>query len=257
MRLAIRPTPDPIDPARPTLVLLHGITGSQRTWWRFAPALAAAGWQVLAMDLRCHGASDCDGPIGRWDAADDVVETIVAELGRPHVDVLWGHSLGARTALQALVRHPGLADRAILEDPPGIIGNRGEEIVNWRREAALARTDPGAYADEMRADHPTWDERDVAAVVADVATTRLEPLITAIEAGAAMNDPAHELVRRARIPILLVVPPPEQSVLGEVYDATIAGLPPGSRAVRLDGGHTLHRDRPDEYLAAALEWLAG
>lgn len=256
MRLAVHATPDPIDPARPALVLLHGITGSHRTWWRFEPRLAEAGWQVVALDLRCHGASGCDEPIGRWDAANDVIETVAAELGAPRVDVLWGHSLGARTALQALARSPGLAARAIIEDPPGIIADRGGEIVNWRREAALARTDPGAYAAELRADHPTWDERDIAAVVADVATTRLEPLITAIEAGAAMTDPAHEVVARAGIPILLIVPPPERSVLGEAYHATIAALPAGSRVVRLEGGHTLHRDQPDAYLAAALEWLA-
>lgn len=257
MRLAIRPTPDPIDPARPTLVLLHGITGSQRTWWRFAPALAAAGWQVLAMDLRCHGQSGCDEPIERWDLPDDVVETVAAVLAEPRVDVIWGHSLGARTALQALARRPGLARRAVLEDPPGTRPDRSEQVAGWRREVHLARTDPDRFAAEVRAEQPGWDARDVAAVVADVAECRIAPLVRALERGFATTDPAHELLSRIRVPVLLVLAREEGSAIrGDDRARAVAALPPGSRVVELDSGHVVHRDRPDEYLATALAWLA-
>ncbi len=255
MRLFVRTFLPPTGAARRCVVLLHGITGSHRTWWHIAPAVAAAGWRVLAMDLRCHGASGCDEAIGRWDAADDVVETVTAELGAPHLDAIWGHSLGARTALQALVRHPGLADRAVLEDPPGVITSRPDDIANWRREAHLARTDAAAFAAEVRDANPTWDERHIAAVVADVAACRIEPIVTAIERGLAMQDPADELVAQLRVPMLLLVPPAERSVLGATREQTIAALPAGSSVVELDGGHNLHRDLPAAYLEAALRWL--
>ena len=256
MRLALHPSPDPIDPTRPTIALLHGLTASSRTWWRVAPALAEAGWQVLALDLRCHGASGCDEPIGRWDAADDVVATLEAALGVARVDVLWGHSLGARTALQVLARHPGTADRAVLEDPPGVRNDRTEQIVHWRHEAALARTHPAAYAAEVRAMDPTLGEGDVDVMVAVVADCRIEPIITAIGAGLAMADPADELVALTRQPILLLLADEERSGLtGEARARTIARLPAGSRTVVFDSGHTIHRERPEAYVATALEWL--
>jgi pimeloyl-ACP methyl ester carboxylesterase len=256
MRLALFPTPDPIEPARPTLVLLHGLTGSHRTWWRFVPALADAGWQVLAMDLRCHGASGCDEPIGRRDLADDVLETLVAAVGRPHADVLWGHSLGGRTALQLLAGDPGVADRAIIEDPPGLRGDRSDHIATWRREGDLARTDPAAFAAEVRGANPGWDERDVAAVVADVADTRIEPLIAALRAGQAMLDPSEELMGRVSTPVLLVLAAEDRSGLsGESRVRALERLPAGSQHLVLDSGHTVHRDQPGAYLAAALRWL--
>lgn len=256
MRLALFPTPDPIDPARPTLVLLHGLTGSHRTWWRFVPALAAAGWQVLAMDLRCHGASGCDEPIGRRDLADDVLETMSAAIGRPQVDVLWGHSLGGRTVLQLLAGDPTIAARAVVEDPPGVRGDRSAQIANWRREAHVARTDPAALAAEVRAANPGWDERDVAAVVADIADTRIEPLIAAITSGQAMLDPTEELMRQVSRPVLLVLAAEERSgISGASRTRSVERLPAGSEHVVLDSGHTVHRDQPDAYLATVLRWL--
>ncbi len=256
MRLAFHPTPDPIDPRRRTIALLHGLTASSRTWWRVAPALADAGWQVLALDLRCHGSSGCEEPIGRWDAADDVVETLATVLGSARVDVLWGHSLGARTALQILARHPGTADRAVLEDPPGVRADRTEQIARWRHETALARADPAAYAAEVRAMDPSLGARDVQVVVADVADCRIEPIITAIQGGLAMADPADELMALVRQPTLLLLAEEERSGLtGEARAQAIARLPAGSRTVVFESGHTVHRELPDSYLGTVLEWL--
>lgn len=43
--------------AAPVAVLVHGITGWWRTWWRVGPALADRGRRVIAVDLRGHGES--------------------------------------------------------------------------------------------------------------------------------------------------------------------------------------------------------
>jgi pimeloyl-ACP methyl ester carboxylesterase len=241
------------DASAPILVLLHGVTASQRTWWRIAPILAGAGWQVLAIDLRCHGGSPCDGPIRGADTADDVAET----LGELEVDVLWGHSLGARTAMQLLATHPTRARRAVLEDPPGRIRrDREEAIANWRREVALARDDPERFVRQQLADNPSWDERDARENQASVAECRIETVMEAFATGYA--DGAPDLAPSLRVPALLVLAEESRSVLtGADRSETIAALPPGSRVVELPGGHTLHRDLPDDYLRVALEWLGG
>ena len=63
----------------PSLLLLHGVTSSARTWWRIGPALAAAGFRVVAPDLPGHGETR------RWlghhrfrDNAADLVEFVRA-----------------------------------------------------------------------------------------------------------------------------------------------------------------------------------
>lgn len=256
MRLAVRRWPDPIEPTRPPLLLVHGVTASSRTWWRIGPALAALGWQVLAPDLRCHGRSGCPTPIGRWDAADDLAETLAAELGDRRLDVAWGHSLGARTILQLLVRQPGIATRAVLEDPPGLRGDRSDQVANWRREADLARRDPPTLAAEVRGRNPGWAERDVTGVVADVADCRMEAIIAAAEGGEAMVDPTETLVGQAGVPVLLLLADEERSGLrGTSRSTTLARLPTGSRAMVLAAGHSVHRDAPEPYLEAATAWL--
>jgi len=84
------------DPARPPLLLVHGVTSSSGIWWRTGPALAAAGRRVYAPDLPGHGRT------GTWTGRHRFAETaadvaaLVAALGIdvPELAVI-GHSWGA------------------------------------------------------------------------------------------------------------------------------------------------------------------
>ena len=42
---------------------------------------------------------------------------------------------------------------------------------------------------------------------------------------------------------------------GEQRAQLLAGVPSGSRALQLESGHTIHRDRFDDYMATVLDWL--
>src|SRR6187401_860017 len=78
----------------PLAVLVHGVTGWWKTWWRVGPALAEAGWRVVATDLRGHGHSPrFNGPATVGDLATDLAAAIEAS-GAP-AGLLVGHSLGA------------------------------------------------------------------------------------------------------------------------------------------------------------------
>jgi pimeloyl-ACP methyl ester carboxylesterase len=239
----------------PIAVLLHGVTASHRSWWRVAPAVADAGWEVLAIDLRCHGASSCAGPIRGRDMAVDVRETLAAEVGTTRIDVLWGHSLGARTAMQLLAIEPDRARRAVLEDPPGRArGDRASSIAGWRREVALARSDPDAFVREQLEANPTWDERDARENAASVAECEVEPIADFFLAGYVEGAP--DLVPLLRVPALLVLADAARSALADPDRAqTIAAMPDGTEVIELPGGHTLHRDLPDDYLRVTLGWL--
>jgi pimeloyl-ACP methyl ester carboxylesterase len=94
------------------LVLLHGGIGSGEIFAGLAPALAAAGRRVIAVDLQGHGRTgDVDRPFDVSAMADDVAGLI----GRFGAKVgLLGYSLGGEVALRLALQHPELVDDLIL-----------------------------------------------------------------------------------------------------------------------------------------------
>ncbi len=96
-----------------TIVLLHGITSSARTWWRVAPALANLGFQVIAFDMPGHGESTLIGSHHITSIADH----IMAACKQLDIDptIVVGHSWGGATALHIGTQLP--LQRLILIDP--------------------------------------------------------------------------------------------------------------------------------------------
>jgi pimeloyl-ACP methyl ester carboxylesterase len=113
------------DPAGHPVLLLPGWGSSVFLWRRNMPALAAAGFRALAVDLKGSGLSD--KPLGE---AEYTTAALVAHLGeildalaleRP---VLVGHSLGASLAFRFVRRHPGRVRALVLVSPVGHAGVR-------------------------------------------------------------------------------------------------------------------------------------
>jgi len=87
---------------RPLALLLHGFPELAFSWRRVMPALAQAGWHVVAPDQRGYGGTtghdasyDCD--LAQYRTLNLVRDTLglVHALGRRHVDLLVGHDFGA------------------------------------------------------------------------------------------------------------------------------------------------------------------
>ena len=98
----------------PTLLLLHGVGNSARTFGFAAEALGERA-RVLRADLRGHGASPRVPGGYHLDAYVDDVETLLDEVG-PALVV--GNSLGGAVAWALAQRRPDLIRAALLEDPP-------------------------------------------------------------------------------------------------------------------------------------------
>lgn len=115
------------------VVLLHGLFSSaQVNWIKYGTAarLAEAGFEAIMLDLRAHGASDA--PHEPQAYPNDVLVSdalaLVAELSLTDYD-LCGFSLGARTAVQAVIA--GLAPRRL------VLGGMGlEGLSGWARRSA-------------------------------------------------------------------------------------------------------------------------
>jgi pimeloyl-ACP methyl ester carboxylesterase len=97
----------PFDPAKPTIVFIHGAQHDHSVWALQTRYFAHHGFGVLAFDLPGHGRSD--GPALK--SISELADWLIAVLHAAEVRkaILVGHSMGSLIALDAAARHP---DRA-------------------------------------------------------------------------------------------------------------------------------------------------
>lgn len=247
------------DPAARPLLLIHGVTSSAATWWRLAPALAATGRRVIAVDQAGHGRT------GHWqghhrfvDNAVDIAAFIrAADVDRPDLQVI-GHSWGAMTA--AALPAAGLRPASlVLLDPPAVPHVFMATQVSASDERTYDDIDEAMHA--VRMENPDWDEGDVSAKAE--ALTQLDEdaarsvLLDNGDWDGGLGDLADPAA--ADIPVWLVrgdpaaggylpdeVIPAYAARIGADHITTIAGAP-----------HSPQRTHPLETTAALLRALDG
>ena len=150
----------------PLVIFLHGFPDCSYTWRHQLPALAAAGFHVVAPDLRGYGGSSRPKGIGSYSVralAGDVAGLVTA-LGEEHADVV-AHDWGGGAAWTFAMLHPEKLRRlAILNAPhPAAFVRRLRSLEQLRRswymfafqvplvpELALARNDFAAIRSAFR-----------------------------------------------------------------------------------------------------------
>ena len=101
-----------IDPARETLVFLHGAAMDHTVWTLFRRYFARAGYNALAVDLPGHGRSG-GAPLATVADLAVWVEKLLERLG-PQRYAVAGHSLGSLVALELAGREAHRVDRLAL-----------------------------------------------------------------------------------------------------------------------------------------------
>lgn len=98
-----------------TLLLIHGLGGSWRSWSTILDSLSAAR-KVIAVDLPGHGTTPAEPDSGTFDGLVGSVERYIADAGLAGVDVV-GSSMGARIVLELARR--GIVGNVVALDPGG------------------------------------------------------------------------------------------------------------------------------------------
>lgn len=243
--------------AAPVAVLVHGIAGWWRTWWRVGPALADHGWHVVTVDLRGHGASPrIDGSVTREELAADLAETVESLESGP-MDVAIGHSLGAAVVQEVAHGWPEMVTRVVLEDPPG--QDRSDDGSYQRHLAGAVRAaveTPEAEIERGLRENPAWTREDAKQNVEGQRMCDIHGILASLRNG--MGDRVPELASILSVPALYLLASEERSAIqGDARARLIAGVPGESTLVEIDSGHVIHRDRFDEYLRTITDWLAG
>jgi pimeloyl-ACP methyl ester carboxylesterase len=181
--------------ADPPLLLVHGVTSESAIFWRIAPALAASGRRVVAVDLPGHGST------GQWQGRHRFAETAAdlaafiraAGLEQPDLAVL-GHSWGGMVvaALPAAGLRPATL---ILLDPPHQTRNEMHAMTLDPTEAFYDSFEEARS--EVRAAYPTWSDGDVEAKARGLTRFDVDGVLAVLlengtwDAGlAALDDPA-------------------------------------------------------------------
>ncbi|MCC7272082.1 MAG: alpha/beta fold hydrolase [Alphaproteobacteria bacterium] len=113
------------DPGHPCLLLLHGFPELAYSWRAVMPALAAAGFHVVAPDQRGYGRTTgwdaaYDGDLGAFRLLNLVRDAmgLVAALGHRSVAAVIGHDFGASVAAWAALVRPDFFAAMVLMSAP-------------------------------------------------------------------------------------------------------------------------------------------
>ena len=123
----------------PPLVLLHGFTGSARSWPPLIESLNEH-FTTLAIDIVGHGHSDKPAELDHYrmkQAAADIVKEAGLS-GFPRADYL-GYSMGGRTALSVAAAHPGSVRRLVLVGASPGIASEDERAARRNSDEAIAQ----------------------------------------------------------------------------------------------------------------------
>lgn len=224
--------------------------------WRIGTALADAGWQATAVDLRGHG----DAPRAldySMDAyAADLAAVRPAEIRNGSApttapwDAVIGHSLGGAASTVAAASDPAWTRRLVLIDPAIRVTGRDAGIIRRSQERAFTRPSVAAVRDE----HPQWHPQDIELKVDAV----LRASRWAVEQTSAQNDPwdVREQAARLATPTHIIGADPKVYSLftGELAASVLAN-PHATMSIVRGAGHSPHRDDPHETIRQILEAL--
>ncbi|CAN5400582.1 alpha/beta hydrolase [soil metagenome] len=218
---------------RGAALLVHGLSSDSESWWRVTEALEADGWAVATVDLRGHGYGARAESYALTDYARDLDDGW---------DLVVGHSLGGAAAVLAAQR-PHFTKLLVLLDPVLEVPAAQEAAIVADQVAEL-----GFTAESLARDKPHWHEQDRAAKLLGV--QRVDP---AAVTGTFTDTGRWDVTAQARaltMPTLILMGDPA------VYTMLDPDLGRELGAVVVEGaGHSPHRDRPEETLAALREWL--
>ena len=243
------------DPGDPRVVLVHGFTQTRRSWARLAPAIAAGGHEVVAVDAPGHGRSGA-----HRDA--DLVEgaRLLGETGGRAAFV--GYSMGGRLALHLAVEQPALVHRLVLVGATAGLDTEDDRAARRAADEALAEA---LERDGLEAFLTRWLANPLfatlpadAAGVEDRRENTVEGLAASLRrTGTGTQRPLWDDLPRLTMPVLFVVGAHDAkfTAIAERMQATWGG--PADLAVIDGAGHACHLERPDAFLEVVLPFLDG
>jgi pimeloyl-ACP methyl ester carboxylesterase len=238
--------------AKPSVVLLHGLTGSGACWTPLARALEGE-FDVVMPDARGHGGSSAPPDGYRYDDLARDVAGLIRGLGlaRP---VLLGHSMGGMTAAVIASGGAGILRGLILVDPTFLSPERQREVRDsdvadqHYRALGLEKSDLVARA---RARHPHRSPE----IVELQAEARLKTRMAAFDVLTPPNPEYRDVVSAIDVPSLLVIGDSSPVVTLEMATELRSRNPRVRIEQVQDAGHGLPFEQPERLGEVVVSFL--
>jgi 2-succinyl-6-hydroxy-2,4-cyclohexadiene-1-carboxylate synthase len=243
----------------PTLVMLHGFTGSATGWGGLLDSLADYGLRVVALDLPGHGRSDAPADPRRY-AIERCQQDILAVLQKLGVSrgqaILLGYSMGGRIALYTAFS--GFFRALILESASPGLADPAEREQRRRRDEALAAS---IEREGVAAFIARWEQLPLFSSQArlpqacreELHRQRLRNSAVGLAqslrgVGTGTQPSLHARLPGLRLPTLLLAGELDAKFTVLARDMALA-LPQAQLQVVPAAGHTIHLERPRLFLS--------
>jgi len=242
----------------PPVLFVHGWTCDSHDWSWQIPAFLDAGHRVIAVDLRGHGRSSV--PESGYDPrtfAADIAGLLNARGTGPVVAA--GHSLGGAIVSALAVEHPELVRAIIPVDSaygldPAIATGLLAPLIEALKEHGAAAAGPlfdRFYTAATPPNLATWHRRRMEACPRHVMWQVFEGLFAAPDQFC-IRPQTEAYFEQRTVPVLTFFADAERAA----WEATTFRNA-ASKSVPCEGaGHWIHQERPAEFNAIALAWIA-
>jgi len=249
----------------PPLVLLHGFTGSSRSWPAAAVSKLAREYTVLAVDLPGHGDSTLPAGPAAFSFPDLLVDLHAglsgAGLERFH---LLGYSMGGRVALGFALQFAGIVESLTLESAsPGLADTAAREERAASDDGLAGRIESRGI--EWFVDHwtriPLFRSQETLAdpVRGDLRLRRLQNRTAGLafslrSLGSGVQPSYWNALKDLKSPTLLMAGALDEKflALGGLMEAQ---LPRSTLKVITGVGHAVHLEAPERWSRAVLDHL--
>ena len=249
----------------PTLVMLHGFTGSAAGWGSHLDTFASYGWRVIALDLPGHGQSDAPDDAQRY-AIENCQQYILAalqELGVKQGEaVLLGYSMGGRIALYTAFS--GFFRALILESAsPGLEDPAERERRRSSDEALAAsieRDGVPAFIERWEklplfASQNTLPAEARKALRRQRLNNRASGLAQSLRgAGVGVQPSLHARLPTLHMPVMLIAGELDTKFTA-IARSMAQALPQSQLCIVPGAGHAVHLEQPEEFASLVGDFL--
>lgn len=249
-----------LDPAKPTVVFIHGVLNDHSVWILQSRWFANHGWNVLAVDLPGHCKSAGKPPA----TVEEAAQFIVALLDAAGVEkaALVGHSFGSLIALETAARAPERVSHLAMVGtayPMAV----SPALLDSALNAPMKAIDMvNAFSHSMLAPPPsslgpgTWLYGGSRALMRRVLASNREVNVFHVGFNAC-NDYANgeAAIAAVQCPVLFLLGAADQMTPPKAA-RTLSAKAPSSKTVVVQAGHALMTEAPDAVLFALRDFLS-